>query len=113
MVFCELYIYQRQLRNFAKKSKSSYQLCKKSMHPYVIALYKTIGPFLFGAAVSQVSTDITKYSVGRLRPHFLTVCAPDYTLFNCTDAQRHMQYITQDVCTGDSHLIKEARLYII
>ena len=72
-------------------------------------LYKMIGPFLFGAAVSQVSTDITKYAAGRLRPHFITVCEPMWDSFNCTDAQGHMRYITEDVCAGDPHKIKEAR----
>ena len=60
---------------------------------------------MFGAAVVQLITDIAKYSVGRLRPHFLDVCKPDYSKFNCTDG-----YITADVCTGDAYLIKHARV---
>lgn len=35
--------------------------------------YKQIGVFAFGAACSQLTTDIAKYSIGRLRPHFYTV----------------------------------------
>lgn len=32
-----------------------------------------MGLFLFGAACSQLTTDIAKYSIGRLRPHFISV----------------------------------------
>lgn len=35
--------------------------------------YHQIGVFVFGAACSQLTTDIGKYSIGRLRPHFYTV----------------------------------------
>ena len=44
-----------------------------------VALYKIIGVFLFGAAVSQSITDIGKFSIGRLRPHFIDVCRPNVT----------------------------------
>ena len=47
---------------------------KRPVHPFFVEVYKTEGPFLFAVAVTQVSTDIVKYSVGRLRPHFITVC---------------------------------------
>lgn len=35
--------------------------------------YRKIGVFAFGSAVSQLTTDIAKYSIGRLRPHFFAV----------------------------------------
>ncbi|KAJ3613258.1 hypothetical protein NHX12_019508 [Muraenolepis orangiensis] len=43
---------------------------------YLSALYKVVGTFLFGAAVSQSLTDIAKFTIGRPRPNFLSVCAP-------------------------------------
>ena len=48
--------------------------------------------------------ELGKRTVGRLRPHFLAVCKPNYSLFNCTDG-----YITADVCTGVANQITEAR----
>ncbi|TMW42821.1 hypothetical protein DOY81_012099, partial [Sarcophaga bullata] len=39
---------------------------------WMVECYKKIGIFGFGAAVSQLTTDIAKYSIGRLRPHFLS-----------------------------------------
>ncbi|KTF85616.1 hypothetical protein cypCar_00011468 [Cyprinus carpio] len=44
---------------------------KSFCNSYVACIYKAIGTFLFGAAMSQSLTDIAKYSIGRLRPHFL------------------------------------------
>ncbi|WAR24230.1 WUN-like protein [Mya arenaria] len=62
------------------------------MHPYlsntiptwvagfvgiVLPCVTLVIPFFFGAGLCQLTTDIAKYTVGRLRPHFLTVCQPD------------------------------------
>ncbi|XP_071549441.1 putative phosphatidate phosphatase isoform X2 [Panulirus ornatus] len=70
------------------------------------ASYTTIGTFLFGCACSQLSTDIAKYSVGRLRPHFVSVCKPDWSKINCTE-----DYVDPIPCTSeDAHRMKEARL---
>lgn len=73
-------------------------------NPYVSALYRQVGVFIFGCAVSQSFTDIAKVSVGRMRPHFLDVCMPDYTTINCS-----LGYITQYKCLGDPSKVQEAR----
>ncbi|KAM9831995.1 phospholipid phosphatase 3 [Neosynchiropus ocellatus] len=74
-------------------------------NPYVAALYKQIGVFIFGCAISQSFTDIAKVSVGRLRPHFLDVCNPDFTHIDCTSEQ----YITDYTCRGKESDVIEAR----
>ncbi|XP_051553839.1 phospholipid phosphatase 3-like isoform X2 [Myxocyprinus asiaticus] len=73
-------------------------------NPYISVLYKQVGVFIFGCAVSQSFTDIAKVSVGRLRPHFLDVCRPDLASVNCS-----MGYITEYRCTGDDGKVQEAR----
>ncbi|XP_062386311.1 phospholipid phosphatase 3-like isoform X2 [Sardina pilchardus] len=73
-------------------------------NPYISALYKQVGVFIFGCAISQSFTDIAKVSVGRLRPHFLDVCKPDFTTINCS-----LGYITEYTCQGDPSKILEAR----
>uniref|UniRef100_G3P5S9 Phospholipid phosphatase 2a n=1 Tax=Gasterosteus aculeatus aculeatus TaxID=481459 RepID=G3P5S9_GASAC len=62
---------------------------------YLSALYKVVGTFLFGAAVSQSMTDLAKFTIGRPRPNFLDVCRPvscnGYTLqINCTGYHRNV-----------------------
>ncbi|KAK2823698.1 hypothetical protein Q7C36_020298 [Tachysurus vachellii] len=82
------------------KSKSSFS------SSYVSCLYKAIGTFVFGAAMSQSLTDIGKYSIGRLRPHFLAVCKPDWNTINCSSGA----YIENFSCSGDPKMVNEARL---
>ncbi|ETE60893.1 Lipid phosphate phosphohydrolase 3, partial [Ophiophagus hannah] len=53
-------------------------------NPYVTALYKEIGTFLFGCCVGQSLTNMAKVAVGRLRPHFLAVCQPNFTHMACS-----------------------------
>ncbi|KPP67387.1 hypothetical protein Z043_114031, partial [Scleropages formosus] len=81
------------------KSKSSFN------NSYVACVYKAVGTFLFGAAMSQSLTDIAKYSIGRLRPHFLDVCKPVWSHINCTSGN----YIENFTCTGDKITVNEAR----
>ncbi|XP_061695184.1 phospholipid phosphatase 3-like isoform X3 [Syngnathoides biaculeatus] len=73
-------------------------------NPYIAALYKQVGVFVFGCAVSQSFTDIAKVSVGRLRPHFLDVCKPDFTAINCS-----LGYIADYQCQGPDNRVQEAR----
>ena len=58
--------------------------------------------------VNTIFTQLGKVMVGRLRPHFLAVCKPNYSLFNCSDG-----FITADYCTGLPKEIKEARLVLV
>ncbi|XP_061540334.1 phospholipid phosphatase 2b [Phycodurus eques] len=67
---------------------------------YVAALYKVVGTFLFGAAVSQSLTDLAKFTIGRPRPNFMTVCAPK----QCTG------YVQVINCTGNPQDVTESRL---
>ena len=73
-------------------------------NPYVAALYRQVGVFVFGCAISQSFTDIAKVSVGRLRPHFLDVCQPDFSTINCSAG-----YITEYRCQGPAARVQEAR----
>ncbi|XP_040914729.1 phospholipid phosphatase 1 isoform X1 [Toxotes jaculatrix] len=79
---------------------------KSTFGSYVACVYKAIGTFLFGAAMSQSLTDIAKYSIGRLRPHFLDVCKPDWTHINCSSGA----YIEDFTCTGNPTMVNEGRL---
>lgn len=40
---------------------------------WLVNCYKQIGFFGYGAACGQLVTDVAKYSIGRLRPHFFEV----------------------------------------
>uniref|UniRef100_T1J1X0 Phosphatidic acid phosphatase type 2/haloperoxidase domain-containing protein n=1 Tax=Strigamia maritima TaxID=126957 RepID=T1J1X0_STRMM len=75
-------------------------------------LYRVIGVFGFGCCVSHLTTDIAKYMVGRLRPHFIEVCEPDINLLKeyCDNSVGYHVYVEQNICRGDLSMIREARL---
>lgn len=81
---------------------------------WVQNIYKYFGIFLFGAACSQLTTDIGKYSIGRLRPHFISVCQPimpDGT--NCSNPINLHRYIEEFSCgntESSARRLKEMRL---
>ncbi|XP_038934337.1 phospholipid phosphatase 2 isoform X2 [Rattus norvegicus] len=75
---------------------------RSDFNNYVAAIYKVLGTFLFGAAVSQSLTDLAKYMIGRLRPSFLAVCDPDWSRVNCSG------YVQVEVCRGSPANVTEA-----
>lgn len=81
--------------------------------PLAAALYARIGSFLLGAALSQALTETAKFSIGRLRPHFLDVCRPNATALGAECAVAHAggppNYVQEELCTGEPHVIREAR----
>lgn len=56
-----------------KKNHKVHSFMGRRIPPWVWASYNVIGVFGFGVACQQLTTDIAKYSVGRLRPHFFDV----------------------------------------
>jgi len=72
------------------------------------SFYVILVVFVFGAAATQLITDICKYSIGRLRPHFIDACNPSITfdLATCR-TEETPAYIENFTCQG-SHSIDEA-----
>lgn len=80
---------------------------RSDFNNYLAALYKVVGTFLFGAAVSQSLTDLAKYMTGRLRPNFLAVCDPDWSRVNCS------AYVQVEVCRGSPANVTESRWAVL
>lgn len=79
-----------------------------SVHPWLWRCYCIIGVFGFGAASSQLLTDIAKYTIGRLRPHFWEICDPDV---DCSLPINQNVYIQNYNCRGtNAKRVKEVRL---
>nr|CAD7262886.1 unnamed protein product [Timema shepardi] len=80
----------------------------RTIPPWIWNSYKVIGVFGFGVACSHLTTDVAKYSLGRLRPHFFAVCQPN---IDCTNTIFKNVYIENFQCNSTNlHLIKEMRL---
>ncbi|XP_012148191.1 wunen isoform X1 [Megachile rotundata] len=77
--------------------------------PWIWNAYEKIGVFGFGAAVNVLSTDVAKYTIGRLRPHFMTLCMPNV---NCSLIENQHRYIENYTCdeSVSKSLLKDIRL---
>ncbi|XP_039623654.1 phospholipid phosphatase 2-like [Polypterus senegalus] len=80
-------------------------LSKTDFSHYLSAVYKLVGIFLYGVAVTQSLTALSKYVIGRLRPHFLAVCDIDLSQVNCS-----LYVMAEDMCRGKPSQVREARL---
>lgn len=71
--------------------------------------------YSLGAMCTMLITEIGKRSIGRLRPHFIDACKPDWDKIECftkidgVDVPNYI-YMTPEICTGDPDLIREARV---
>ena len=97
----------------------------KSWKQLLDSLYKLI----LGFSLCMLITDVIKFSLGRLRPYFLTVCNPnledvcyqveDEYIEGDDDSDYyypeviHLKYVVEENCTGNSDLLKEARLSFV
>lgn len=78
---------------------------------WIYNIYCVIGIFAFGAACSQLTTDVMKYTIGRLRPHFFTVCLPDVCNGSYPDYQYHENFTcTNALYKNNKRIMKEIRL---
>uniref|UniRef100_A0A6G1SHL5 Putative phosphatidate phosphatase n=1 Tax=Aceria tosichella TaxID=561515 RepID=A0A6G1SHL5_9ACAR len=86
------------------------------MKVYLRNIYCRLILWLFGAITSELMTDITKVTAGRLRPHFISVCRPIVRTASgeialdeyCFKAK--YEYITEYYCSGDASKQRDARL---
>ena len=98
---------------------------QKSKKMLIDAVYKLI----LGVSLCMIITDVSKFLLGRLRPHFLAVCNPNleevcyqvedgYIEVEDSDYSyteiHHAIYVTENnTCVGNEELIKEARLSFV
>lgn len=83
-----------------------------------IGAFHAVSLFVFGIALTLLVTEVGKRAVGRLRPHFLAVCAPNFAAVNCLQAANtgnfFNSFTTGDgFCTGNAKDVEEARLRLI
>ncbi|KAK3747278.1 hypothetical protein QZH41_016859 [Actinostola sp. cb2023] len=105
ILFIELEMHFKKRREKSNDSEDRNKVGPVSIHAGIIRMLHRMGIFGAGMAVLLLFCQVVAILAGRLRPHFLAVCKPNTTLYNCSSG-----YITRDVCTGDPLLVKRARL---
>ncbi|XP_075722251.1 putative phosphatidate phosphatase [Rhipicephalus microplus] len=79
---------------------------------FLVRCYGALVTFVNGVFVSQLITDVAKYSVGRLRPHFFRLCKPvNYDLY-CPPNATANTYIENYECSPgtDPYLLKNVHM---
>ena len=83
-----------------------------------VAFYKLV----FGFCLCMLITDVCKFSLGSLRPHFITICNPDFfnVCYNDEEINEtyygdfyYQKYVVEDTCTSSKYLVREARLSFV
>ena len=87
---------------------------KSKVKAYFICLYHAISLFALGISLTLCITEIGKRWVGRLRPHFIAVCQPNFSNINCSSNAMSGIYYNPiytggNFCTGEPSLVLEAR----
>lgn len=96
----------RSLQIFTTKDENwLHRLCKAN-HLWPIRAIKVILILSWYIMSNTIITDTIKVTVGRLRPHFLSVCNPNVTC-SSYDATYHTDYVCQNVTAKDEN---DARL---
>lgn len=74
-------------------------MCKNVKYLYVNIIY-----FWLGSGLAQITVNLGKYYIGRLRPHFFQACKPN---IDCTSKDH---YITKYICTNpDIYIVNDSR----
>lgn len=105
---------------FIELINSKLILCKnklkitKKRKLFVISFLHGLTLFILGIGITLLVTEIGKRWVGRLRPHFMSVCKPNYASLNCTTTyganEIYNPVDTSNICTGLASAVKEARV---
>ncbi|XP_017123009.1 putative phosphatidate phosphatase [Drosophila elegans] len=66
--------------------------------------------FCFGLLLTFDATEVGKYTIGRLRPHFLAVCQPQLTDGSlCSDPSNLHRYVENYECAGEGFTADDVR----
>ena len=82
-----------------------------------VELYRHFGFFALGALLTLLFTELAKYTIGRLRPHYLTVCGPKLISDLCKDEFGYEKFVTadeKDICEnvfGENPIYTEKQLH--
>ncbi|CAF0754875.1 unnamed protein product [Brachionus calyciflorus] len=107
VIVSELYLSRPCCANMESFDRRQNRFILNSIHGVLL--------YALGAISTLLITEIGKHTIGRLRPHFIDVCQPNWSNITCfTEIQgsKIANYVplTEDLCQGDAAKIKEARL---
>ena len=115
IIFFVVFVEILRLRTRVQKPLSVYG---RNIPWLLIELYRQMGFLILGGTACFLFTDLSKFTIGRLRPHFLSLCQPDYATVCKEEGELYQHFVTEDqveVCQGlggeiSEKMLREARL---
>jgi phosphatidate phosphatase len=80
---------------------------KVTVHSRVVTALRIGLYFVFATGITTLLTFIATFTIGRLRPHFLDVCKPEWDDIECKTPHGSPAYVTEYKCLGDSERFGE------
>ncbi|XP_034479832.1 putative phosphatidate phosphatase [Drosophila innubila] len=100
--------YVRYMR--AGELSATVQLLGFQMSAWYVELGRQIAYFGFGMLLTFDATEVGKYTIGRLRPHFIAVCQPQLSDGSvCSDPANLHRYVENYECAGEGYSIADVR----
>jgi len=106
------------LRSHAAQQYRRDKPIRNNRTPWIcVELYRHFGFFALGALLTLLFTELAKYTIGRLRPHYLTVCGPKLISDLCKDEFGYEKFVTadeKDICEnvfGENPIYTEKQLH--
>uniref|UniRef100_A0A0K0FBT4 AcidPPc domain-containing protein n=1 Tax=Strongyloides venezuelensis TaxID=75913 RepID=A0A0K0FBT4_STRVS len=97
-------LYESNILKMDIKSKGKNPIFQKNM--YFFAVFKIFVLYQIGYTIIFCLLRIFKYSIGKLRPNFVSICKPNFKNISCID-----KYYSEYECmSSDKNAIDEARL---
>lgn len=86
------------------------ELLNWQISAWLIELGRQFVYFGFGMLLTFDATEVGKYTIGRLRPHFMAVCQPQLDDGSvCSDPQNLHRYVENYECLGVGYTIADVR----
>ena len=97
-------------RKFIQGTNEEFGCCNYKI--YVFEMFVLMIMFIYGSGITIFVTEVGKYSIGRLRPHYFSVCRPDWLKINCTNTIGEKNLINgNEFCqTADLKILKDSQL---
>ena len=112
------FIFLVEFLRIESREQKPFQIFGLKLPFLLIELYRHMGYMTVGAMTCFLFTDISKFTIGRLRPHFLSICQPDYGRVCKEENGLYQHFVTgneTEICQGlngetTEKMLHEARL---
>ena len=95
-----------------KPPKDLTRPCRK-IPLWFMEFYRICGYFTIGALFTLLTAETAKFTIGRFRPHFLTICNLNFDTIGCKDSYNYEKFVTEYTCDPPEnitdHDIKDAK----